>query len=505
METISEETSPQVSPSHKEAADGLGDTIRQQSADPQEGPEVHESVEQDAECQANAGEGLLLPVPLRESSASSTAEVAHTVDSEPSTSSTAAPLQTLTSGRRREVKGGVFQAHICVVASETDVATVMDAFRRADGFVSVACWSYAYRINVPSYDLNAEDGGGLVLREGAEDGLDEGSGERILGVLRRFALHGLLLIVSRWQDYGLTSGIELLGTSLYSIIVERCKDLILHLREAVGLSSGKPLAAQVPQFRFASPQASPRGPKVFDFGYLPPLPGPRQAPKYGPNHFMADMPEANKMTSLPHLFGGGADVRQWMENDRSLQRLPESEIRALRAMRLPDHRVERILHAVALLRGQRLPAASASGASRWGACREVLRSQTLRTELLLFDANDVPVEVAREAMQMLCDLSVDEVLRVSAGAAALLEWALGIARWRLDGPPRSTTSSGFSFRSTPKHLTEPQPMQKAVSCPHRGFSAGRRSRSATALRMRNMQHSYTAGNLGRPAMVSAAR
>eukprot|EP00971_Amphidinium_carterae_P235038 4664135-Amphidinium_carterae.1 len=212
----------------------------------------------------------------------------------------------------------------------------MDAFRRAEGFTSVACWSYAYRVHVPNGDVSSPSGRSLALREAAEDGIDEGSGERILGVLRRFSLHGLLLVMSRWQDYGVTSGLELLGTSLYSVIVERCKDLIVHLREAVGLSNQN--FSNIPRHCVMPAQASS---KVFNFGYLPPLAGPRPQMKYGPNHFMADVPNANKTQSLPHLFGAGSDMRQWMVNDRSLQRLPESEIRALRAMRLPDPRVER--------------------------------------------------------------------------------------------------------------------------------------------------------------------
>mmetsp|Transcript_43537 Transcript_43537/g.79256 ORF Transcript_43537/g.79256 Transcript_43537/m.79256 type:complete len:525 (-) Transcript_43537:234-1808(-) len=524
METILEEVSPQVSPANVNQpqlseSSGAGVEGGTKTEVQQVLPEARsESLIQEEAIYAapeSDEQGLeALPDLVAGLSSASPVDILPTSGSEGLEASTIStgPLQTLTSGRRREVKGGVFQAHICVVASEGDVATVMDAFRRAEGFTSVACWSYAYRIHVPSRDISTPDGRSLVLREAAEDGIDEGSGERILGVLRRFSLHGLLLVMSRWQDYGVTSGLELLGTALYSVIVERCKDLIVHLREAVGLSSQS--FSNIHRSWVLPSQAPISEPKVFNFGYLPPLVGPRPAMKYGPNHFMADMPQANKMQSLPHLFGAGADMRQWMVNDRSLQRLPESEIRALRAMRLPDARVERVLQAVALLRGHRLPASTAtgSGASRWAACRELLRSPTLRTELLLFNANDLSLDVARTAMELLDGLSVDEVLRISAGAAALLEWALGVSRWRLEGPQRAS-STGFAPRSAAATPAEPDLVQMArTSSPlaRRGFGMPRRSRSAAALHSKNMRNTYGDAHgrshaFARPHLAQAAR
>lgn len=364
-----------------------------------------------------------------------------------------APLQTLTSGRKREVRGGAFQAHICVVGSTADVKKVMDAFQRADGFRSVTCWSYAYRINaVPPGQASAEQ----TLAEGSEDGLDEGSGQKILGVLRRFSLQQLLLVVSRWQDYGASSGLDLFGTELYGIVVERCKDLIATLKQAVGLS--EPQLQVVKQVE----QPPPR-PRNFDFTFLPPLPEPRVPMKYGPNHFLCDT-ELNRPASLPHLFSGG-DVRLWMANDQALRNLPESEIWAMRFLRQPDYRIERVLRAVAALRGQKVPASASTPAGRWGHYREVIKSPTLRTELLLFDASTVSLEAARHALELMNGLEAVDIQRVSAGAAALFDWAQGIARWRLEGPS--------SFESAEKRdaiTLEPlQPreavLRKAASCP----------------------------------------
>lgn len=341
--------------------------------------------------------------------------------SSPAMSSRVDALQTLTSGQKRDIRGGAIQAHICVVASQMDVAEVLAAFKEADGFRGVASWSYAYRIAAPA----TPDG----IWEAIEDDLDQGVGEKILGVLRRAGLNGLLLVVSRWQNYGASSALDEMGTSLYSLISERCKDLIANLKKAVGMADGVPLVKSI----VAEPNPEPSASQNFSFGYLPKLTEPRVPKKYSPNHFMADS-HLNRPQSLPNLFEGG-DVRLWMENDKCLRQLTESELWALRSMRLPDVRIESILQAVSSLRGQRSSQQPGSAAARWGQCREVLRSATFRTELLLFDAKTVNAANARLALQLVDGLVSDDVRRVNAGAAALLEWVHGVANWCLNGPP----------------------------------------------------------------------
>ncbi|CAE8642672.1 unnamed protein product, partial [Polarella glacialis] len=188
------------------------------------------------------------------------------------------PLTTLTSGQRKEVKGGSLQAHICVITNPGDVSRVMQAFRAAAAFQSVASWSFAWRLLAPEpsqtgleevkeHEEMAEGFGGVkALHEASEDGLDEGSGQKILSVLRRSHLQGLLLVMSRWQDYGATPGLELFGTGIYPLVVERCKDLIANLKKAMGLSEEQPLKL--------SYEERPPLTKNFSFTCLPPRPEP---------------------------------------------------------------------------------------------------------------------------------------------------------------------------------------------------------------------------------------
>ncbi|CAK0828075.1 unnamed protein product, partial [Prorocentrum cordatum] len=232
---------------------------------------------------------------------------------------------------RREVRGCTFQAHVCTVASQADVDQVLAAFARAEAFKTVCSWSYAFRLAPTEVSEEGGEGAGRAALEDAEDGLDEGTGQRILGVLQRLGVEGLMLLVSRWQDYGASPGLELLGTELYSIVTERCKDLIASLQSAMGLD-------RLPLRR--TPPGPPPGPRTFDFASLPPLPEPVAPPKYGKNHFMSDSslaPACGAAAVGPKsmdLVGG--DVRLWMSNDQCLQNLPDSELWSLRSMRQPD-------------------------------------------------------------------------------------------------------------------------------------------------------------------------
>merc|ERR1712039_563550 len=100
----------------------------------------------------------------------------------------------------------------------------------------------------------------------------------------------------------------------------------------------------------------------------------------------------------------------------------------MRFLRQPDYRVERVLQAVATIRGQKIAQAS-TAAARWGHCREVIKSPTLRTDLMLVDAASIPQDNARRALELVQGLQAEDIRRVSPGAAALYEWVQGVATW----------------------------------------------------------------------------
>lgn len=210
------------------------------------------------------------------------------------------PFDTRMSGHRREVRGGAIQAHLCAVSSVDDVREVMERFTQSERFAGVVSWSYAYRLRLPSATSHEGAGGPAMpggFKEEAEDGLDEGCGDKLMVVLRRFSLHGLLLVVSRWQDYGVTNGLELFGIELYSFVTERAKDVISELRRCTGPSTAN-TAAQV---TLRKPRT---GPQVHDFSGLPKLTVPRAPSPYAPSHFMAESP-MRRSVSLPGVSGGG--------------------------------------------------------------------------------------------------------------------------------------------------------------------------------------------------------
>lgn len=339
----------------------------------------------------------------------------------------AAALETLTSGQKCNIPGGALQAHVCVVASQTEVAEVIATLQEADAFHGAVSFAYAHRIAAASAPE--------VVWEDVEDGLDEGCGEKILGVLRNSGLKGMLLIVSRWQDCGSIHDLDSFGHA----VVERCTDLITHLKQAFGMTDDQGEGRDAADHESQKPPSDAAEPKSFDFGFLPSLPEPRVPTKFCPNHFMADT-HLNRPQSLPNLFGGG-DVRLWMENDKCLRQLSETDLRALRAMREPDCRIQRVLQAVSCLLGKQPHRIAGNAAARWGQCREVLRSGTFLTELLLFDPSTVTSETARHAMQMVEGLEVADLRRANVGSAALLEWVHGVATWRVDGPPCSDASA----------------------------------------------------------------
>lgn len=327
-------------------------------------------------------------------------------------------LRTLTSGRKRAVRGGCIQAHVCAIRNSNEVPIMMQRLKRADQFQGVASWSYAYRLGGAS---SSASGAPAENQEGFDDGEDEGAGEKVFGVLERFSLVGLVLVVSRWNDVGADCGLETLGTALYSAIVERCKDLIIGLQNAM-LPEGDILSRQ------PKTQAQPEV-QTFDFAALPtPMePNPNLGVKYGPNHFLAG--RMDRTQSLPQLLGG--DAKQWVAHDGYLQNLLPEELQALRSLRKPHPDILRVLEAVALLKGAwTVGENSGNAAAQWGRCREMIQSSTFRTELLLLDSPRIPEKNIQYARQLLRGLNTENTQRLGSGVVALFEWAKYIVRSR---------------------------------------------------------------------------
>lgn len=332
-------------------------------------------------------------------------------------------LRTLTSGQKKTIRGGCLQAHVCAVRSLDDVNVVMQRLGKAEQFCGVANWSYAYVLSNAS---SSSSGAPEEEFEGLDDGADEGSGEKVLGVLHRFQLTGLLLVVSRWNDAGSSCGVESLGTVLYSSIVERCKDLIFQLQNSMH-PPGNQGSSGPPRMLHQKPE-----PQTFNFASLPPPvePNPNLGSKYCPNHFKAGSLE--KSQSLPQLLGG--DAQQWVAHDKYLQNLIPEELQALRALRQPHPDVLRVLESVALLKGAWAPGANVgNAAAQWGRCREMLHSPTFMTELLLLDSPRIPAKSIQSARQILSGLDTENARRLGNGVVALLDWAQYVVRSRCAG------------------------------------------------------------------------
>lgn len=379
-------------------------------------------------------------------------------------------LCSLTSGRQRTVRGGAFQAHICAIKSAFEATQVLQRLQQAAQFRAVVNWSYAWRLPGANKASGPTDRPMETSEaEGVDDGIDEGSGERILGVLRRFALEGMLVAVSRWEDVGASCGIEELGTELYSIVVERCKDLIVNLQNVL-----KQAQSTAMHRGDEKGQRIKKGRYVFNFGSLPKPPEPRLPPgKYGPNHFRCEM---ERSQSLPRLLGG--DPKHWQAHDVHLQDLPPEELWALRSLRKPHRDVLRVFEAVALLKGQWYPGEHAGNAvAQWARCREMLLQATFRTELVLLNVAKIPEENARCARALLEGLEPDNTRRLGAGITALLSWARHVIRCRSDGTPQER------LESAPSRLTSSQGVRKV----RRPRSSGQSQSGAlhgTAMRVR---------------------
>lgn len=419
-----------------------------------------------------------------------------TVEHSPQKSPVDHALRTLTSGRKKAIRGGCLQAHVCAIQSLNEVDVIVQRLRKAEQFLGVANWAYAYRLACAA---SSSSGAPEENLEGFNDGGDEGSGEKVLGVLHRFGLAGLLLVVSRWNDPGASCGLESLGTGLYSGVVERCKDLIIGLQNAMQPAGSKGTAP--PRVVEMQPE-----PQIFDFAVLPPPlePNPSLGGKYCPNHFKAELMDRSQ--SMPQLIGGNA--QQWVAHDKYLQHLLPEELQALRSLRKPHPDILRVLEAVALLKGAWGPGDNpGNSAAQWGRCREMLQSPTFRTELLLLDSPRIPLKSVQYARQVLSGLDAENTRRLGNGVVALLDWAQYVTRSRDHAYAEDADASQkTASRLVPRYVkpadavlrTSGAMMMNKGVVGEGSKSAPGRSRSSTMLHP-NPRRASTAGLiLGRP-------
>eukprot|EP00439_Symbiodinium_sp_Y106_P053815 s2200_g7.t1 len=112
-------------------------------------------------------------------------------------------------------------------------------------------------------------------------------------------------------------------------------------------------------------------------------------------------------------------------------------------------------------------------AARWGHLLQTLRSQTLRTELLLFDARCISQKTAQMALSVMEGMDAEEVRRANPGAGVLFEWAQGVARYRCIGPPESEEDDALAALQPREADLSPLPK---MGQPRRLLPATRRMR-----------------------------
>lgn len=140
----------------------------------------------------------------------------------------------------------------------------------------------------------------------------------------------------------------------------------------------------------------------------------------------------------------------WGAAEQVLQGLTKPELLALKALVRPHRHVERVFHCVGLLKGIW---GAARGPMPWAASKEMMQSPTFQIELVLLDLSSVPQQAALSARRLLAEIKdgVEEIRRISPGAAVLFEWLQMVLSWKLDGSapagPLAATSKDQANRS----------------------------------------------------------
>jgi putative IMPACT (imprinted ancient) family translation regulator len=93
---------------------------------------------------------------------------------------------------------------------------------------------YAYRINQMDPIQQKE-----VLSEGFDDDGEEGSGEKLQGVLQKMDIVGILCIICIWNN-GVTLGeMRVKGGELYRVITERAREMLSKIKKSIITEGGE--------------------------------------------------------------------------------------------------------------------------------------------------------------------------------------------------------------------------------------------------------------------------
>jgi len=246
----------------------------------------------------------------------------------------------------------------------------------------------------------------LAFRTEEEEGFDDcgeiGAGEKLLHMLEKMGVENILLVLCVWDD-GITG-----GSGIHAALAERARDVLNIVREQV-MSKAAP-SSQKKQPQLLSPQ----------------LPDPNQSVRqdratYRPSHFRSNVPAASRSETSPDPIITQEDYFDGLSKiEKALQML---NVQELQQLRMPPHHplVLRVLQAVALLRGARVPT--------WSAVKEFLESRTLKIELTFLDIGKLrksQVRLAREVLTKPPRVRIEVVMQTSVQAANLLSWVEGV-------------------------------------------------------------------------------
>ena len=248
----------------------------------------------------------------------------------------------------------------------------------------------------------------LAFRTEEEEGFDDcgevGAGEKLLHMLEKMGVENILLIVCVWDDGIIGEA----GGEIHAALAERARDVLNIVRDQVMGKSGQSKKQKEAMLLTAS------------------LPDPNRLLKhdravYRPAHFMSDVEPTQRQEASPEPRADEEDYLAGLKKvEGALQMINVPELQQLR---LPPHhpQVTRVLQAVCLLRGARVPT--------WGAIKEFLESRTLKIELTFLDIGKLrrsQVKMTRDLLAKPPKLRMDALAQVSVQAANLLSWVEGI-------------------------------------------------------------------------------